>query len=126
MASNIDTDLCVEVTDAEKRFHMKNMGAEAVEGEFDADIHLNFKEPSRIYTMEDLGLPPDTGVTSFAVSEPFSLFTEQAVHRMRSEILTDKVFENCKYSSNLSQCQLRGFASEYVDCLACRCEKTVQ
>ena len=92
---------------------MKAKDADPVkEGSFDPSVHLNFKEPARKYDMLDLGLPLDTGVTPFAVSEPFSLFTEEAVERMRVEILTDKVFENCKYSSNLSQCQLRGFASE--------------
>ena len=90
----------------------KTKGACSFNEPFDPKVHLNFKEPSRIYSMADLGLPEDTGVTPFAVTEPFSLFTEEAVHRMRAEILTDKVFENCKYSSNLSQCQLRGFASE--------------
>ena len=96
-----------------RSFPLKVVEADLIkEGTFDPSIHLNFKEPARIYNMQDIGLPLDTGVTPFAVTEPFSLFTEEAVHRMRAEILTDKVFENCKYSSNLSQCQLRGFASE--------------
>ena len=123
--SGTDKSFHIEVTGLEKPYHMKEVGTEVFQGEFNADVHLNFKEPSTIYTMEDLGLPSNTGVSPFAVSEPFSLFTEEAVHRMRAEILTDKVFENCKYSSNLSQCQLRGFASEYAVCLARRVEKII-
>ncbi|MCJ1307897.1 hypothetical protein MMC25_001545 [Agyrium rufum] len=84
------------------------------EGVFDPSQHLSFKAPSRVYTMDDIHLPRDTGVSTFAVSEPFPLFTTEAIKRMRSEVLTEKVFANCKYSSNLSQCQLRGFASQYA------------
>ena len=45
------------------------------------------------------------------MSEPFHLFTAEAVRRMRDEVLSDEVMKNCQYSSNLAQCQLRGFAS---------------
>ena len=78
---------------------------------FDPSKHLNFVEPSRIHTMEELGLK-DYGVSSVAVSEPFPLFTEDAVKQMRAEVLSKPVLENCKYSSNLAQAQLRGFAPE--------------
>lgn len=64
--------------------------------------------------MKDLGLPEDTGISSVAVSEPFSLFTEEAVHRMRVEVLSEEVMANCQYSSDLAQCQLRGFAAKSV------------
>lgn len=80
------------------------------EDDFDPQKHLAFVPPSRIYTMQDILLPEDTGVSSFAVSEPFQLFTEEAVLRMRAEILSKEVWDNCQYSSNLAHCQLRGFA----------------
>ena len=93
------------------RFHDANpIGNE----EFDPKKHLHFKHPAKTYTMKDLSLPQGTGVSPFAVSEPFQLFTEEAVHRMRAEVLSKKVMENCQYSSNLAQCQLRGFAAELV------------
>ena len=78
--------------------------------DFNPQKHLAFVPPSRTYTMEDIKLPKDTGVSPFAVSEPFQLFNEDAVLRMRKEILSKDVWENCQYSSNLAQCQLRGFA----------------
>ena len=77
---------------------------------FDPKLHLKFEPPSKTYTMKDLDLPEDTGVSRFAVSEPFPLFAPEAVHQMRREILSEEVWNNCQYSSNLSQCQLRGFA----------------
>lgn len=80
--------------------------------DFDPKKHLDFTPPANILTMSDLKLPEGTGVSSFAVSDPFQLFTQEAVQRMRAEIFSKEVLENCKYSSNLAQCQLRGFAAK--------------
>ena len=80
---------------------------------FDPRRHLNFKPPSKVYSMGDLNLPEDTGVSRVAVSEPFSLFSEEAIYRMRAEVFSDAVWDNCQYSSDLAQCQLRGFAAQY-------------
>ncbi|OTA93849.1 hypothetical protein M434DRAFT_72360 [Hypoxylon sp. CO27-5] len=82
--------------------------------EFDPKRHLAFKEVPKVYTMKDIGLPEDTGISPIAVSEPFPLFTEEAVMRMRQEVLSPEVLGNCQYSSNLAQCQLRGFANKYA------------
>jgi hypothetical protein len=79
---------------------------------FNPEEHLDYTVRPKIFTMKDLGLPSDTGVSPVAVSEPFQLFTAEAVRQMRAEILSKQVWENCQYSSNLSQCQLRGFAPE--------------
>ena len=79
---------------------------------FCAEDHLNFTPPAKVFTMKDLGLPENTGISPVAVSEPFQLFTSDAVQQMRAEVLSKQVWENCQYSSNLSQCQLRGFAPE--------------
>ena len=79
---------------------------------FDPAKHLKFTPPSKIISMEDIGLPAGTGVSPVAVSEPFPLFSEEAIRQMRAEVLSDSVWKNCQYSSNLAQCQLRGFAPE--------------
>lgn len=81
---------------------------------FDPKKHIDFTPPSKIYSMRDIKLPEYTGVSPVAVSEPFKMFTPEAIQRMRSEILSKDVWENCRYSSNLSKNQLRGFASEYA------------
>ncbi|KAI0130488.1 hypothetical protein BJ170DRAFT_620291 [Xylariales sp. AK1849] len=81
---------------------------------FNPDKHLAFKAPSKIYSMKDLGLPENTGISPVAVSEPFRLFTQEAVMRMRQEVLSPEVMNNCQYSSNIAQCQLRGFANKYA------------
>ncbi|KAI0016427.1 hypothetical protein F4780DRAFT_759336 [Xylariomycetidae sp. FL0641] len=82
--------------------------------EFEPTRHLAFKDAPKVHTMKDLGLPEDTGISPIAVSEPFPLFTQEAVMRMRQEILSADVLNNCQYSSNLAQCQLRGFANKYA------------
>ena len=90
--------------------------------DFDPKTHLGFTPPSRIYSMKDLDLAEDTGVSPVAVSEPFPLFTQQAIDCMRSEVMSRSVWDNCQYSSNLAKCQLRGFAPKFVSrvepCLA--------
>lgn len=100
--------------------HASNWGSYQVEDSiikptkdaFDPKKHLSFAPPSKVYTMADIGLPKDTGVSPLAVSEPFPLFTPEAVMRMREEVLNDEVMNKCQYSSNLAQAQLRGYADK--------------
>lgn len=81
---------------------------------FSPENHLNFVSLPKVFTMKDLGLPENTGISTVAVSEPFQLFTTEAIQRMRAEVFGKQVWENCRYSSNLSRCQLRGFAADYA------------
>lgn len=64
--------------------------------------------------MEELGFDHGVGVSPVAVSEPFCLFSEEAVMRFREEVLNEEVISNFTISSNLSHCQLRGFAHKHV------------
>ncbi|KAI1827961.1 hypothetical protein F4861DRAFT_235464 [Xylaria intraflava] len=87
------------------------------EGSHDAftpSKHLAFNEMPTMHTMQELGFPEDIGVSPIAVSEPFRLFTEEAIMRMRQEVLSPEVFQNCQYSSNLAHCYLRGFVNKYA------------
>lgn len=79
--------------------------------DFDPAKHLNYMPPSKVWTMKDIG-KGEQGISPIAVSDPFPLFTEEAIKQMRLEVLSKNVMENCKYSSNLAHCQLRGFAPE--------------
>lgn len=79
---------------------------------FDPRQHIDFIPPSKVHTMLELSFPENAGVSPMAVSEPFHLFTPAAIRQMRAEILSNKVWDNCQYSSNLAQCQLRGFAAQ--------------
>ncbi|KAL3450677.1 hypothetical protein BJX65DRAFT_322301 [Aspergillus insuetus] len=79
---------------------------------FDPLKHLSFTPPSKVYSMEDLGYPKSRGVSPIGVSEPFPLFSAEAIQHMRNEVLSDEVFAKWKYSSELAQCQLRGYAAD--------------
>ena len=81
-------------------------------GDFDPKKHIDYELPSKVHTMKDLNFSENTGVSPVAVSEPFRLFTSEAIHRMRAEVFSKDVWNNCQYSSNLAQCQLRGFAAK--------------
>ncbi|GAM40450.1 hypothetical protein TCE0_039f12809 [Talaromyces pinophilus] len=79
---------------------------------FEPAKHIKFTPPSKVWTMQELDYPEGKGISPVGVSEPFPLFSEEAVKQMRAEILDEKVWDKYKFSSNLSQCQLRGFAPE--------------
>ena len=76
--------------------------------------HLAFKSMPPRVTMLELGVP-DRGISNIGVSQPFALFTDEAVRTMRDEVLSDEVWENCRFASSLAACQLRGMAPKCVD-----------
>lgn len=80
---------------------------------FRPEQHLAFEEPEIIHTMQDIGLPSTNGISPVAVSEPFRLFTEEAVNRMRDEILDPEVQNNYSYTSDIAPRQIRGYAPKY-------------
>lgn len=87
----------------------------AVEGrlendEFNPAQHLAFEPPTSVLMMTDIGYDKDTGISPVAVSEPFRLFTSDAIQRFRDECLSDDVFATCAVKSNIAACQLRGYA----------------
>ena len=79
---------------------------------FDPSKHLDHTPPSKVHTMKELGYPDSRGVSPIGVSEPFPLFSAEAIQLMREEVLSDEVFAKHRYSSNIAQCQLRGYAAE--------------
>lgn len=82
---------------------------------FNPEKHLIYNGvlPKR-HTMEELSFPADQGISPIAVSEPFELFSKEAVKHMRNEVLSDEVWDNCRYSSTIAACQLRGMSPKYV------------
>ncbi|KAF2474733.1 uncharacterized protein BDR25DRAFT_384101 [Lindgomyces ingoldianus] len=81
---------------------------------FDPKKHLAYTPPSQIVMMKDIGYPEDVGVSPVAVSQPFQLFSHEAIEHMRMEIFKPEVTEHCSYSSNIAACQLRGYASKFA------------
>ncbi|KAF2653431.1 hypothetical protein K491DRAFT_633813 [Lophiostoma macrostomum CBS 122681] len=81
---------------------------------FDEATHLNYVSAPKTLSLDDIGLSPPNAISSVAVSEPFSLFSEEAMRIMRSEIFTDEVWENCMHSTEFAGCQLREHAPKYA------------
>ena len=79
---------------------------------FDATAHLEYAGTPKVHSMEDLGFSKETGVSAVAVSQPFKLFSNQAIQRFRHEIFSSQVQNNFEFSSNIAPCQLRGYASK--------------
>ncbi|OJJ61489.1 hypothetical protein ASPSYDRAFT_131039 [Aspergillus sydowii CBS 593.65] len=78
---------------------------------FDPAEHLDFQPPEKIHKMADFGLP-GAGISPNAISEPFPLFTEEAIQQMRSEIFSEPVLKNCQYASTFCTNMIRGMGHE--------------
>ncbi|KAI5961595.1 uncharacterized protein KGF55_003912 [Candida pseudojiufengensis] len=90
---------------------------------FDPMIHLQYYSNelashkynnTRRITMKELGLEnPNLQISPIGVSDPFPLFTEEAVTIMKKELLTKDIFmENARYCFNSTSgldCCLRGY-----------------
>ncbi|QDS67647.1 hypothetical protein FKW77_004659 [Venturia effusa] len=82
--------------------------------DFDPSKHLTFTPPEQVIMMTDLGYSADMGVSPVAVSQPFKLFSNEAIQQMRSEILLPDVMKHCGYQSNIAASQVRGYAPKYA------------
>lgn len=89
---------------------IENTKEESQPQDFDPAEHLTFTPPEQVILMTDLGYPADMGVSPVAVSQPFKLFSNEAVQQMRSEILDPEVIKHCGYQSNIAASQVRGYA----------------
>lgn len=78
---------------------------------FNPAKHMNFVPPERVYTMSEIDLEGH-GISPIAASEPFSLFTVEAVKQMRAEIFSQLVLDNCQYASTFAKNMVRGMGRE--------------
>ncbi|RAL10966.1 uncharacterized protein BO97DRAFT_471274 [Aspergillus homomorphus CBS 101889] len=86
--------------------------ARAVEKvEFDATKHLAAAEPGKVFTMNDLGFE-GAGISPTALSEPFPLFTPEAVQQIRAEIFSEPVLRDCQYASSFATNMIRGYGPQ--------------
>ena len=74
---------------------------------FNALTHLNYKPPNGVLTMKEIGLE-GRGISPIAASEPFPLFSQEAIQQMRAEIFSDECLEECQFTSTFSKFMVRG------------------
>ncbi|EKV13329.1 2OG-Fe(II) oxygenase superfamily domain-containing protein [Penicillium digitatum] len=75
--------------------------------QFDPKRHMSYEIPSKVYTMEEIGLAGQ-GISPIAVTAPFQLFTKEAIMQMRAEIFSDPVLRDCQYMSDFVKNTIRG------------------
>ncbi|KAF2244919.1 hypothetical protein BU26DRAFT_89249 [Trematosphaeria pertusa] len=79
---------------------------------FDPSKHLSYVSEPKSLSLNDLGLSEHSGehvaISPMGCSEPFPLFSNNAITIMRSEIFTNEVWDNCLHSTEFAGCQLRG------------------
>jgi hypothetical protein len=78
---------------------------------WDSKKHMTFQSPAKIHTMKEIGLEGH-GVSPIAVTDPFPLFSEDAMLQMRREIFSNDVLENCRYSSDIIANMVRGMGAK--------------
>jgi len=79
--------------------------------EWDPEQHIAFEPPAKIVTMKEIGLEGH-GISANAVTDPFPLFSQDAIMQMRREIFSEPVLENCRYSSTFNANMIRGMGHE--------------
>lgn len=75
------------------------------------DEHLAYQPPANIITMKDIGLE-DHGISETAVSDPFPLFSREAIMQVRREVFSEDVMNNCRYGSDFTANMVRGMGPE--------------
>lgn len=79
--------------------------------EFNAAEHIKYEAPGKVYTTHELGLG-DIGISNTAVSEPFPLFSEDAILQMRREVFDPAVLDRFHCQTGKSSGQVRGHCPE--------------
>lgn len=79
--------------------------------DFDPAIHVKIQDPVQIYTMEQIGLAGE-GISNTAASDPFSLFTPEAILQFRRELFSEPVLASSQYCSAFATNMIRGYGPE--------------
>ncbi|KAL2802778.1 hypothetical protein BJX63DRAFT_437552 [Aspergillus granulosus] len=74
---------------------------------FNPSKHIAYEPPAKIHKMADFGLE-GAGISPNAISEPFRLFTTEAIRQMRAEVFSEEVLVNCQYASSFCSNMIRG------------------
>ena len=84
-----------------------------VKENFDPAKHLNIQPPEDIVMMKDIGLEGH-GISLYAATEPFQLFTESAIRQFRREIFSEETLRDCHFASTFNKHMVRGMGPVYV------------
>lgn len=100
-------DIPQSVIDNEIKQIITNLGDDFdIYQDFDPDIHLNYKGCGKKYTFDELGIQKThvTPINDIAATEPFELFSEEAVKIMKYEIFgNEELLKKYGRLNNLGQ-----------------------
>ncbi|KAF4120100.1 hypothetical protein GMORB2_3511 [Geosmithia morbida] len=74
---------------------------------FDKAKHIAFEPPKNIVKMKDIGLEGH-GISPNAVSDPFPLFSKEAVEQIRAEVFSEEVLKDRQFCSTFNKNMIRG------------------
>lgn len=77
---------------------------------FDPARHLRYSPPSERHSFTEFGLEAKPPPSDTCITEPFNLFTAEAVRLMRRELFQPAVFDNYMHSWARAPCVVRGIA----------------
>ncbi|KAH7324541.1 hypothetical protein B0I35DRAFT_406335 [Stachybotrys elegans] len=75
---------------------------------FDAKKHVKFEYPKKCLTMKDIG-KEGAGISPHAISDPFPLFTQEAIQQFRREVFSDAVLAKHQCGSPFASNMIRGY-----------------
>ncbi|KAJ9496912.1 hypothetical protein LTR67_005598 [Exophiala xenobiotica] len=81
---------------------------------FDPAKHLRFQMPEKTYTLDDLKYDTKQAVGHVAATDPFPLFSREAIIEMRRELLSERTIKNCMTYTRPGSVQIRGAAPQYA------------
>lgn len=108
--SNLDATIVEPVQETKVDSSKPNWKYQPTSIKFDAEKHLAIEEPAWKKTLSDFGYENSEGITVIGATAPFRLFTEEAVHLLRNDLLSDTVQENHVFSWDRAPYIVRGFA----------------
>ena len=56
------------------------------------------RPPEQCYTLQELDVTHGQAISDYAVSSPFQLLSSTGIEALKSEILTEEVQSQCKFS----------------------------
>ncbi|KIW44967.1 uncharacterized protein PV06_03396 [Exophiala oligosperma] len=96
------------------RLSLKADGGQQERVRFDPKKHLRFQMPDKTYTLEDLKYETKQAVGKVAATDPFPLFSPEAIVEMRRELLSERTIKNCMTYTRPGSVQIRGAAPQYA------------
>jgi len=79
---------------------------------FDPAKHLCFQPPTGVYTLKDLQISEESGISPIAITQPFPLFSPDGVRQLRKDLFRKEILDYYQWPVSDKVCKLRGFGKK--------------